>query len=382
MFNHHDTSRNAFMLHGPLAHQGYDWWWHSFTAQDAETGEDKPFFIEFFLCNPGLAEDEPVFGQLPANKEVGKKPSYLMVKAGTWGADHCQLHRFFAWKDVLLHGEAPYRVQADDCMAGETVLKGSISITSEEAKAHPEWMCDAGSMSWDLTVDKQIAFNVGYGASKPLRDVEAFAMYWHAEGMKSAYSGEILFNGRKYTLTPEKSYGYADKNWGRDFTSPWVGLSSNGLTSRITGKKLENSVFDIGGGRPKIYFVPLDRRLLGVFYYEGREFDFNFSHVWLNVKTDFNCEETDEAIIWHVRQENIHSIMETEVTCLKKDMLLVNYESPDGEKRHNRLWNGGNGTGVIKLWDKKDSGPELVDEIEATHIGCEYGEYAKENTDN
>ena len=37
------------MLHGPLAHQGYDWWWHSFTAQDAETGEDKPFFIEFFM---------------------------------------------------------------------------------------------------------------------------------------------------------------------------------------------------------------------------------------------------------------------------------------------------------------------------------------------
>ena len=31
-------------------------------------------------------------------------------------------------------------------------------------------------------------------------------------------------------------------------------------------------VFDIGGGRPKSYFVPLDRRLLGVFYYEGKEF--------------------------------------------------------------------------------------------------------------
>ena len=54
MFNHHDITRNAFMLHGPLAYQGYDWWWHSFTAQDAITGEDKPFFIEFFVCNPGI----------------------------------------------------------------------------------------------------------------------------------------------------------------------------------------------------------------------------------------------------------------------------------------------------------------------------------------
>lgn len=59
----------------------------------------------------------------------------------------------------------------------------------------------------------------------------------------------------------------------------------------------------------------------------------------------------------------------------KKDMLFVNYEAPDGSKNHNRLWNGGNGTGIIKLYDKKGEGLELVDEIEATHIGCEYGEY-------
>ena len=127
-----------------------------------------------------------------------------------------------------------------------------MAVTEEEAAAHPEWMCGAGSMAWDLAIDKQIAFNVGYGASKPLRDAEAFAMYWHAEGMKSAYSGSVTFNGRKYTVTPEKSFGYADKNWGRDFTTPWVWLSSNCLFSRKTGKQLHNSVFDIGGGRPKI----------------------------------------------------------------------------------------------------------------------------------
>ena len=96
-FNRHSKRRNAFMLHGPLAHQGYDWWWHSFTAQDAETGEDKPFFVEFFICNPALAEKDPVFGQLPDNKKEGKKPSYLMDKAGTWGEDACQLHRFFSF---------------------------------------------------------------------------------------------------------------------------------------------------------------------------------------------------------------------------------------------------------------------------------------------
>ncbi len=375
MFNHSDISRNACMLHGPLRHHGYDWWWHSFTAQDAETGADKPFFIEFFLCNPALAEDEPVLGQLPANRAAGKRPSYLMVKAGTWGEDACQLHRFFAWKDLALHGEAPYRVEAADCLACETSLRGSISIASEEAAAHPEWMCGAGELSWDLSLDKQIAFNVGYGASKPLRDAEAFAMYWHAEGMKTAYSGELVFNGRRYTVSPEKSFGYADKNWGRDFTSPWVWLASSDLVSKRSGKRLENSAFDIGGGRPKVYFVPLDRRLLGVCYYEGKEYDFNFSHLWLNVKTEFSFEEGEELVHWRVRQENVHAVMETEIFCRKAEMLLVNYEAPDGSKKHNRLWNGGGGWGTVRLWDKEKDGLVLVDELETAHVGCEYGEY-------
>ena len=112
-------------------------------------------------------------------------------------------------------------------------------------------------MRWDLRIDKKIAYNVGYGASKPLRESGAFEMFWHAEGMKTAYSGQVIWNGETYRVTPETCYGYADKNWGKDFTSPWVWLSSNNLTSTVTGKKLENSVFNIGGGRPKTDIWPL-----------------------------------------------------------------------------------------------------------------------------
>ncbi len=162
MFNHHDTTRNAFMLHGPLARCCYDWWWHSFTAQD----------------------------------------------------------------------------------------------------------------------------NVCYGASKPLRDAEAFAMLLARGGHEERVSGHDHLERKKYTVSPDKSYGCADKNWGRDFTSPWVWLSSSCLFSRRTGKYLQNSVFDIGGGQPKIY--------------------------------------------------------------------------------------------CVKLYDRKDGRPELVDVIEATHIGCEYGEYDRQ----
>jgi len=32
----------------------------------------------------------------------------------------------------------------------------------------------------------------------------------------------------------------------------------------------------------------------------------------------------------------------------------------------------------VKLYDRKDGALQLVDEVEATHIGCEYGEYDPE----
>ena len=128
--------------------------------------------------------------------------------------------------------------------AGESRLAGRVNIT--DAENHPEWMCNNGSMEWDLTVQKEIAFNVGYGAGSFFRLLTAFEMYWHAEGMKSKFSGTITANGKKYIVKPETSYGYSDKNWGADFTSPWVWLSSNDLVSTITGRRLNNSVFDIG----------------------------------------------------------------------------------------------------------------------------------------
>lgn len=375
MFNKPDLQKNEFMLTGPLRRKGYDWWWHSFTGRNAKTGEERAFFIEFFVCNPALGWEEPVLGQLPENRKRGKRPSYLMVKAGTWGEDGTQLHRFFPWKDVKLRGKAPYSISAGDCYASDTVLKGRVDITPEEAKSHPEWMCGSGSLRWELLIDKQTAFNVGYGTSHLLRFLKAFEMYWHAEGMKTGYTGSVWYNEEEYIITPETCYGYADKNWGRNFTSPWVWLSSNDLKSNRTGEVLSDSVFDIGGGCPKVYFVPLKRKLLSAFWYEGTPYEFNFSKFWTLTRTQFDFHETDDDVFWHVRQETTRAVMDVNITCRKKDMLLINYEAPDGTKRHNRLWNGGTGTGTVSLYEKSRGTLFLVDEVSAGHIGCEYGEY-------
>ena len=371
MFNKHDTSRDMCQLFGSQARLGYDWWWHSFTGYDSVTGESRSFFIEFFVCNPDLAEDEPVLGQDPANRAAGKRPSYLMVKAGSWGKDSTQLHRFFGWNKVKLDFGCPFSVSADDCCLDERMTMGEISITKEQAEAHPEWMCSYGHMAWNLRIDKKVAFNVGYGASGIMRKLQLFEMFWHAEGMKTAYSGEVIYNGRTYIVRPEDCYGYADKNWGKDFTTPWVWLSSCNLTSEITGKRLTDSVFDIGGGRPKVGPVVLDRKLLSAFWHEGRGYEFNFSKFWTFCRTEFDCYETDTHIVWHVDQKTLGSRMITDITCPKADMLLVSYESPDGQKRHRRLFNGGTGEGTIQLFHHG----KLVDRVHAENVGCEYGEY-------
>lgn len=365
MFNNHDISRNQCQLFWHQAEKGYDWWWHSFTGHHAKTGEEKAFFIEYFLCNPLHGSDKPSFGRL------GETPSYLMVKAGSWGEDAAQLHRFFGWKQAEIDMGIPFVIRADDCYASEDRISGSVMVSEEEAASHPEYMCESGSMKWDLKVNKKVAFNVGYGAGRLFRELQLFEMFWHAEGMKSEFEGEVIWNGERYVVTPQTCYGYADKNWGKDFTSPWVWLSSNNLTSEITGKKLKDSVFDIGGGCPKVGPIALKRKLLSAFWYEGKPYEFNFSKFWTLCRTEFECTETDNQIIWHVDQRTWKHRMIADITCEKKDMLLVNYESPDGAKRHNRLWNGGNGKGTIQLFE----GERLIDRIHAENIGCEYGEY-------
>ena len=90
-------------------------------------------------------------------------------------------------------------------------MQGCVRICAEEAKSHPEWMCQAGEMSWSLKIDKKVAFNVGYGAGTLFRKMQLFEMFWHAEGMKTAYAGEVVFNGEKYIVSLDTRYGYADK---------------------------------------------------------------------------------------------------------------------------------------------------------------------------
>lgn len=372
--NKSDLTRDYLML-GKHNKKGYDWWWHSFTGISEKTGKEKPFYIEFYITNPGLNTPKPQFGQ---SSQRPSKPCYVMMNVGTWGENPRQLHNFYPISDLKTKSNELSLTFGGNSLS-ETKTKGKVEISKLDAKNHPEYMSDAGSMSWNLTIDKQIAFNVGYGANKAFRDLNSFEMFWHAEGMKTQYSGEVILDREKYIVSPETSYGYADKNWGKDFTSPWLWIATSDIYSQTQQKQLNNSALDIGGGCPKAFGVPFNKKLLAQFTYEGKDLEFNFSKLLSGTRNAFTFSEKDkEKITWNIVLKNKEYELVCIVSCNKKETLFINYEAPNGKKLHTHLWNGGNATGTLVLHKiDKHKNVTILDVMTFKHGGCEYGEYNK-----
>lgn len=377
-FNKPDENKDLFMLDGRLADHGIDMWRQMFIGHNKETGDEKIFFIDFIAVNPGHGGPDPVFGQLPENKKSGKRPSYLMIHAGAYGEKPIQLQRYFGWDNVTIKADAPFLLSADNCFLSESRTLGMIGVSEEEAAEHPEWMTNAGNMIWDLKIDKKIAFNAGYGTGKVFRDSDASQIYWHVQGMKTEYSGDVSLNGVLYHIDPETSYGYADKSWGSDIAKPVICLSSSDLYDNKTGERLYNSAFTIGGGNFRVGPIKLSNKLMSAFWIEGRPYEFNFSKVWTMTRTVAKVKKNKNEIVWRIEQETpIHKVS-AELRSPIKEMVRERYESPDGEAYAGKIMSGGSGTGEIRIYTKKISLKnkwewELAEELTASHVLCEYG---------
>jgi hypothetical protein len=234
-------------------------------------------------------------------------------------------------------------------------------------------MSDAGSMSWRLNAKKLIKYDVGYGSSELFNKLNAFEMYWHVGGMLTEFEGEVIFNGQRFNVLPQTSYGYQDKNWGRDYTNPWIWLNCNNFISTKTNKPVVASL-DVGGGCPSVFGISLNRRILTAFWYNGKLYEFNFSKFWKYSKQEFSSTEDDGFIYWHINSRNSEIILDIAFKCKKEYLLNVNYENPRGEKNHHKLWNGGHAEGVVKIF-RNNKEQTLIDELYGSYGGCEYGEY-------
>ncbi len=364
------ASRNSFMLSGKLWEKGHDWWWHSFVAVNKKTKKMKPFFIEYFIINPALGANRPIFPK----STTCDRPSYAMIKAGTWGKDARQINNFFPISEFWAAREK-MDVRIGKNTATETRLCGSVNTSQKDAKEHPEYMSDAGKMSWDLSVNKLLSYDVGWGASKWFRALNAFRMFWHIQGMKCEYSGKIFLDSEEYEVIPKNCYGYQDKNWGTGYTNPWVWLNCNNIRRKKDNKELKMTSLVAGGGTPVFFGIPIRRKIIVAFYFEGKLYEFNFSKFWQGNRQKFECMEDEKYIYWSITASNIKNKIEIYFKCEKEKMFLINYVNPKGEQNHKRLWNGGDAKGTVKLYARKNLRWKLIEEFEGEYGGCEYGEY-------
>jgi hypothetical protein len=361
----------------PLYRNGYDWWWHSFVAQDPETGDLRPFFVEFFVINPGLGGDEaPVLGQSPANKTKKIKPSYAKIVAGTWGENSSiQVHNYFPLKDFHAATDR-LEVRIGDNTLSETRLQASVQMSDTEAAQHPESLSDAGELSFDLSIRKELSYIVGYPTSDLFINLNAFAMWWTVPGMKSYFSGEVRLNGKRYVVVPELSFGYQDKNWGSDYTNPWIWLNCNNFVSGATGKALDHTSLDVGGGKPRLFGVSLGEKALVAFHHGGELFDVNFSKLFRAGEEDIKIEESSSEIRWKIQARNGRKKIVIDFSAQKSKMMLIRYENPQGEVNHQHLWNTGFAQGTVDIYSKESNNEwTLIDSLIGSFGGGEYGRY-------
>lgn len=367
--------RNAYLLPGtPYFYKGYDWWWHSFVGINRETRMKRPFFIQYFVINPGLGGKLPVYGQLKQNQELGIKPSYAQIVAGTWGEGKVQIHNYYGI-DELQASTSEMNVRIGNHVATENHIAGAVHVSAEEVISHPEWMSDAGDMSWDLEVRKDLSYSVGFAASPLFRKLGAFEMFWHVQGMKAQFKGEVQFKGQLYDVLPEESYGYQDKNWGGDYTNPWIWLSCNHFKQRGSHEILPNTSLVVGGGKPTTFGISLGEKVLIGFYHNNRLYDWNFTNVWENIQQTIEVFENEDEIVWNISSENRRNKIIIRFSSPKDQMIWINIENPEGQRKHKRIWNGGLASGSVELY-KKESEKWILEELfDGEYGGGEFGKY-------
>ena len=157
-----------FMLRGSLRKNGFNRWRLVTNAISCVTGEEKTFFIEFYIVNPLLSPDECVMGfknrcepspeelqYALAGTESAKNiaqekyvsPSFLMIKAGCLSGRCVQINSYFPFSSIDF-GSGEYILSVKDlservCMLSDDCSCGEVSVTEQELVRKPELLGNA-----------------------------------------------------------------------------------------------------------------------------------------------------------------------------------------------------------------------------------------------
>lgn len=362
------------MLHGSLARRGYISWYHSFKGVQPDTGETRTFFVEYRILNPSLGGEQPILGQHPYFKKRGMKPSYVLVKTGVFPTmddeNGRQLNAYYPVSS-LKAAQEPFILQVEDCFYSENHITGFIEISGEEAR-HRSFMTDEGYMEWDLEVHKAVSCHTGFLSGRFFTAIGALTSFWHGEGIRTFYRGTVSLDGISYEVSPETSYGYADKHWGRGFNRPLLRFACGHLISKTTGNEYKHSALAIDGCCPKFLFFPLRHRLFIQLTYRGEDFEFHFADPKSLSRSKWSVKETAKRYIWHIKAQNKNAVIKISLNCTQAQMMEMTYESPAGALPLKPLLGGACGTGTIQIFRRTTDGLQLIDTIAVSDALCEY----------
>ena len=86
--------------------------------------------------------------------------------------------------------------------------------------------------------------------------------------------------------------------------------------------------------------------------------------------------EAGDEVVWEIASSSPRHRVELDFRCAKADMILLRIEDPRGRQRHNRLWNGGTASGVLRLFAREGLRRwRLVETLQGSMAACEYGHY-------
>lgn len=375
-----------YMLKGALRRSGFEWWRLVTNATSKVTGEERTFFIEFYVVNPLLSPDkclfitktsaqktdEELFQALTAgenieaedNENLSNCPSFVMVKAGDFQNKGKQINAYFP-PEILEIGKNDFILKLGNdtktsCMLGTDFTQGVVQVTRAKLKEMPELDCNVGTIGWNLKFEHDIDFDGDYKSS---------ITNYSVIGGKLLCSGSIVYDGEEYVVNREKSFSFYDKSWGKKFPEPYFHLSSNNFISQISGKKLLNSSLVIHG--------EFDNRLSVLYCNEGDIIEMKAEDA-SKMEINYECYEVNDdpkniKLHWTVSIADKKRVIDIDVFSLTKSMLLRNYQCAEGGRKILKILSAADGIGEIRLYHKVKKNLETIEHARISNALCEYG---------
>lgn len=372
-------------LKGSKRKNGFERWRFVTNGVSSITGEERVFFFEFYCVNPSVSPSKAVLGfcnefdsnlseniqNVLAGTESAKNlksqilviPSFVMVRAGSLSPAGRSINNYYSISEadfekadsVISIGKPGSEIVLTDSFTA-----GSVSVTDEDLREHPEYFGNTGAFTWNLNFSKNITFTPDYRSR---------SINWSVIGGKTDFDGTIIYNGDEFAVTPRNSFGYYDKNWGYDFENPYFHLHSSSITSNISGARCDDSAIAVEG--------EFNGRLNVLVCMNGRNIEFHADKK-KNYNILFDCQELSDddmgpKLHWSVSVNDRRYVIDIDVYCRTKDLFLRDYESPSGGRKVMRVLGGGSGIGKIKIYRKVKKSLEILEQAEITKCVCEYG---------